>query len=80
MDVSLYIVEGCWLCDYAEELLNSFREQYGLKIKKIDITSSYELYERFRFDVPVVEFENGKTLKGRIKKKELLAELESLKP
>lgn len=80
MDVVLYIVEGCWLCDHAEELLNSFKEQYGLKIKKVDITSGYELYERFRFDVPVVEFESGRTLKGRIRKKELLSELESGKP
>lgn len=53
-------------------MLNGLQEKYDIKINKVDITSSGNLYELYRFDIPVFEFKDSSTLYGRIKKKELL--------
>lgn len=75
--IIFYYKEGCWLCDNAEEMLNGMRLKYDLKIEKIDITSDNELYELYRFDIPVLEFRDGFTLHGRIKKNDLLKKIEA---
>lgn len=75
--IKFYYKPGCWFCDQAEEVLMGFKERYGLEIEKIDITQDEELYELYRFDIPVIEFEDGTTLHGRIRKKELIQKLDS---
>jgi hypothetical protein len=72
VELIYYYKEGCWFCDTAEEMLNGLIEKYDLKIEKIDIASSDDLYELYRFDIPVFEFKDGTALHGRIKKKDLL--------
>ncbi len=74
--LTFYFKEGCCLCDTAEEMLNGLKERYGIEARKIDITSSEELYDLYRFDIPVFEFRDGQTLHGRIRKKDLLKKLE----
>lgn len=56
-------------------MLNGLKEKYNLEINKIDITKDDELYELYRFDIPVIEFEDGTTLHGRIRKKDLLEKI-----
>ncbi|MGD8352071.1 MAG: glutaredoxin family protein [Nitrospirota bacterium] len=70
--ITFYYKEGCWLCDTAEETLGGLAERHGLRIRKVDIESDPELYELYRFDIPVLEFGDGSTLNGRIRKKDLL--------
>ncbi len=77
--LTFYYKEGCCLCDAAQETLNGLREQYDIEVRSIDITSSDELYELYRFDIPVFEFKDGTYLWGRIKKKDLLRKLEENK-
>jgi hypothetical protein len=74
--LTFYYKDGCWLCDTAEEMLNGIREKYDIKINKVAIDSDDELYELYRFDIPVFEFRDGSTLHGRIRKKELFKKLE----
>jgi hypothetical protein len=77
--LTFYYKEGCWLCDTAEEMLNGLKEQHNIEVSKIDISSDDDLYELYRFDIPVFEFKDGSTLWGRIKKKDLLQKLEENK-
>jgi len=74
--LTFYYKAGCWLCDAVEEMLNGFKERYGIRITKVDIDSDDELYELYRFDIPVLEFRDGSTLNERIKKKDFLKKLE----
>jgi len=74
--VKLYSKEGCWLCDMALDMLNGQREKFGIEIERIDIGSEGELYDLYRYDVPVLSFADGTTLNGHIKKKALLGKLE----
>ena len=79
VQITFYYKEGCWLCDTTEEMLNGLKERYDLRINKIDITTDDELYELYRFDIPVLEFRDGSTLHGRIKKKDLIKLIEANK-
>ncbi len=79
INLIFYYKPGCWLCDTAEEMLNGLMGKYEIEVNKMDITSDDELYELYRFDIPVFEFKDGSTLHGRIKKKDLLKKLEENK-
>lgn len=74
--VNFYYKDGCWLCDTAEEMLNGLKDKYDIEINKIAIDSNDELYELYRFDIPVFEFKDGSALHGRIKKRDLLIKFE----
>jgi len=74
--VNFFYKDGCWLCDSAEEMLNGLKERYAIDINKIAIDSDDELYELYKFDIPVFEFKDGSALYGRIKKKDFLRKLE----
>ncbi len=63
----------------AEDMLNGLIEKCDIKVNKVDITSSDELYQLYRFDIPVFEFKDGSVLHGRIRKKELLKKIEANK-
>ena len=75
--LTFYYKEGCWLCDTAEEMINGFKQKYDIRVTKVAIDSDDELYEQYRFDIPVFEFKDGTALYGRIKKKELLKTLKA---
>ncbi len=73
--LTFYYKEGCWLCGHAEELLNGIKVKYDVHANKVAIDSDEELYEMYRFDIPVFEFRDGSALHGRIRKKDLLVKL-----
>lgn len=77
--LTLYSKKNCWLCDMAEEMINGIIEKYDIKITKVAIDSDEELYEMYRYDIPVVEFSDGSTLHGRIRKTDLIRKLEENK-
>jgi len=75
--LTFYYKEGCWLCDAAEEMINGLKQKYDIRVAKVAIDSDDDLYEQYRFDIPVFEFKDGTALYGRIKKKELLKTLKA---
>jgi hypothetical protein len=76
VNLTFYYKGGCWLCDTVEEMLNGLKVRHGININKVAIDQDEELYELYRFDIPVLEFADGTTLNGRIKKKDLLKKFE----
>jgi len=77
--LTYYFKEGCWLCGSAEEMLNGFKERYDIHINKVAIDSDDELYEMYRFDIPVFEFKDGSALYGRIKRSDFFKKLDENK-
>jgi len=73
--LTLYYKDGCWLCDTAQEMLNGLKERYGIKVNMVNIDLDDELYDLYRFDIPVLEFRDGTILNGRVKKKDLLRKI-----
>lgn len=76
LDITFYHRPGCWLCDKAEEMLNGLVERYGINVIRINIDDDDELYDLYRYDIPVIDFKDGSALHGIIKKKDLVAKLE----
>jgi hypothetical protein len=60
--VTLYSKSDCHLCDEAEDRLAGLSRQFGLTYHKIDIQSSPDLFERYRYRIPVIEVDGGVTL------------------
>jgi glutaredoxin len=75
--VTFYYKEGCWLCDAAEEMLNGLRQRHDISVHKVAIDSNEELYELYRFDIPVLEFKDGSTLHGRIRRQDLVKKIDA---
>lgn len=57
INVTLYMREGCTLCQEAYYLLVYLSDRYPLKIKQVDITTDPELEQRYLLEIPVVEVE-----------------------
>ncbi|MFP5380452.1 MAG: glutaredoxin family protein [Vicinamibacteria bacterium] len=64
--VVLYTKPGCHLCDEALALLDELAPAYGLAITSVDITTDASLFERYRYEIPVVVCEGREVAKGRI--------------
>ncbi len=64
--VTFYTKAGCHLCEQAEELLDALRAEYDLQVTAIDITTNLDIYERYKYEIPVVAVEGGGTAGGRI--------------
>ena len=55
--VSLYVAQGCHLCDIAREALETLRKEVPFEIVETDITGDVELERTYREWLPVVEIE-----------------------
>ena len=64
--VRLYMKPGCHLCDLAEELLDEVSSECPMSVEQIDIMTDVDLFERYRYEIPVVAVEGGGTIGGKI--------------
>ena len=60
--VTLYGKSDCHLCDEAEDRLIRLSRQHRFTYRKVDIQSSPDLFERFRYRIPVIQVDGGATL------------------
>jgi glutaredoxin len=65
--LTLYSKPGCHLCDEAKNKVERLRARgYELSIEERDITADPELFERYRYAIPVVELPDGRSLEAPI--------------
>ena len=64
--VTFYTKPGCHLCEEAEELLDDLRGEYELRVTPFDITTDLAVFERYKYEIPVIVVEGGATVFGRI--------------
>ena len=58
----LYSKRECHLCDEAAAILTSIAAELDLDWHRVDIEADPALFERFRYDIPVLEILGGATL------------------
>ncbi len=67
-EVTLYAKAGCHLCDearaYLEEALSDLDRV--LDLRETDIRRDPELFERYRYRIPVIAVDGVERLEGRI--------------
>ncbi len=64
--VTFYTKAGCHLCEQAEELLEDLQAEYDVQLTKVDITEDLAVFERYKYEIPVIVVEGGGTVGGRI--------------
>ena len=69
--VRFYTKAGCHLCEHAEELLELLAEECPLDLKIIDITTDIDIFDRYRYEIPVIAVEGGGSVSGRISEADL---------
>jgi len=78
--VTLYSKAGCHLCDEARTHLEDAAADYPLDIAEVDIRRDVELFERYRYRIPVITVDGVERLEGRIEAADVRALFERLPP
>ena len=58
LTVKLLTRPGCHLCDDVKMELGQLQADYPHQLVEVDITEDEELYNRYRFTIPVVQIES----------------------
>jgi glutaredoxin len=75
MIVTLYSKPGCHLCEDVRALLDELAPERGFDVHEVDIRSDPALFERYRYEIPVVLRDGVEVARGRIEEKQLIAAL-----
>jgi glutaredoxin len=70
--VTLYTRPGCHLCEDAADLLQRLAPRMKWAIVEVNILKDANLYERYKYSIPVVAIDDGPTLTAPIREEELL--------
>lgn len=66
MHVILYSKAGCHLCDEAREHLEDLAAEQVFELDEMDIRRDDQLFERYRYRIPVITVDGAERLEGRI--------------
>ena len=69
--VRLFTKPKCSLCDEVRILLSRLRKETPLDIEEVNILDDPNLFERYKYEIPVLLFPDGSDLQGRIDDKKL---------
>jgi len=64
--IVLYSKVGCCLCDQARGYLEDLAAEREFDLREVDIRRDPQLFERFRFRIPVITVDGVERLEGRI--------------
>ena len=71
LQVTFYTKAGCHLCDNARDMLDEIAAQTAYELTEIDIRRDTELFERYRYRIPVIMLNETIAAEGRIDYNEL---------
>lgn len=66
MKVEIYSKADCSLCVEAKAVLEAVRLRIPFELVEVDIEQDPALYERYRYDIPVVFIDGQKAFKHRL--------------
>lgn len=74
--VIFYTKAGCHLCDEARNMLDEIAAEIPYDLTEIDIRRDMELFEQYRYRIPVILLDETLVAEGRIEYSELAAAFE----
>ena len=69
--VTFYTKVGCHLCEEARDMLDDIAAQTEYELTEIDIRSNPEVFEEYRYRIPVIIIDNKTVIEGRIEFRDL---------
>ena len=69
--VTLYTKAGCHLCEEAREMLDDIAAQTEFELTEIDIRSNPNIFEEYRYRIPVIIIDATTVVEGRIAYRDL---------
>ncbi len=64
--VTFYTKAGCHLCEEARDMLDDIAAQTAYELTEIDIRNDTDLFEQYRYRIPVIIIDDETILEGRI--------------
>jgi len=64
--VTFYTKAGCHLCEEARDMLDDIAALTVYELTEIDIRSDTDLFEQYRYRIPVIVIDGETILEGRI--------------
>ena len=78
--VTFYTKAGCHLCDEARDMLDDIAAETEYELIEVDIRTSPELFEQYRYRIPVIIINEHSIVEGRIEYRNLVKALQGAKP
>lgn len=69
--VTFYTKAGCHLCEEARDMLDDIAVQTEYELTEIDIRSNPEIFEEYRYRIPVIIIDDKTVIEGRIEFRDL---------
>jgi glutaredoxin len=69
--VIFYTKAGCHLCEEARDMLDDIAAETAYELTEIDIRNDADIFEQYRYRIPVIIINDETILEGRIAYREL---------
>ncbi|MGB8215774.1 MAG: glutaredoxin family protein [Candidatus Methanoperedens sp.] len=69
--ITIYSKKNCHLCDIAKEALIKIREEFPFSLIEVDIEKDKELFEKYKYLIPVIEIDGEKIFTYKVNEAEL---------
>jgi glutaredoxin len=70
--VVFYTKVGCHLCEETRDMLDDIAAETTFELTEIDIRTSNEIFEQYRYRIPVIIVDNNTVIEGRIEFRDLV--------
>ncbi len=77
LPIKFYTKPKCSLCDEVRIFLTRLKKIYPLSVEEINILDDQDLYERYKYEIPVLTFSDRFQFGGRIDKDQLAEAIKS---
>ncbi len=69
--VTFYTKAGCHLCEEARDMLDDIAAQAAYGLTEVDIRSDPDIFEQYRYRIPVIIIDGTTVVEGRIAYRDL---------
>lgn len=73
--LTLFTSSNCCLCNEAKVAIESVRKSIDFDFEQVDINSSPEHYQKFKYDIPVLYVNNAPFCRHRVDSEKLMEKL-----
>lgn len=71
VNITIYSKNNCHLCDIAMETLLKIRKEFPFSLTEINIEKDKEIFEKYKYLIPVIEIEGKEVFTYRVNENEL---------